>query len=65
VQQRADAVIARVVRGPAWSDQSRTTLVARIESFLGEGMTIDIEFASFIPLEASGKYRFSISSLSD
>jgi phenylacetate-CoA ligase len=64
VQQHADRVTARVVRRAEWSDESRTTLVSRLQTFLGKTMTIDVEFVSAIPLEPSGKYRFSISSLS-
>ena len=65
LQRRADCVTARIVRRAEWSDQSRTTLVSRLQSFLGTAMTIDLEFVDHIPLEPSGKYRFSISTLSD
>ena len=61
IQERADSVKARVVRNAGWSDESSRELTARIRTFLGAGMTVDIEFADEIPLEASGKYRFSIS----
>ena len=64
VQERLESVRVRVVKGPAWSDESLRTLAARVRSFLGETMALEIEFADHIPLEASGKYRFSISRLS-
>jgi phenylacetate-CoA ligase len=65
VQQRADCVTARVVRRAEWSDDSRTTLVSRMQTFLGKPMTIHVEFVDHIPLEPSGKHRFSISCFSD
>jgi phenylacetate-CoA ligase len=61
VQQHTSSVRVRLVRGPAWSEESRTTLVSRIRSFLGEAMQVDVDYVPEIPLEASGKYRFSIS----
>lgn len=61
VQQRRDCVKARVVRRPEWSDHSAAMLVSRIRGFLGDAMTVNLEFVDTIPLEASGKYRFSIS----
>jgi len=65
VQQRPGAVTVRLVRRPGWSDESRTTLVSRLQTFLGREMRIDLEFVDQIPLEPSGKYRFSISALTD
>jgi phenylacetate-CoA ligase len=64
VQERLGAVTARIARGPEWSDQSLAALVARIHGLLGETMTIETEYVDRIPLEASGKYRFSVSRLS-
>ena len=63
IQNRRDCVTARVVRGSAWCDESGRALLARIRVFLGASMTIHLEFASEIPFEASGKYRFSISTI--
>jgi phenylacetate-CoA ligase len=63
VQDRAERVRARVVRRAEWSADSAMTLVGKVRGFLGDAMTVDIEFVDEIPLEASGKYRFSISTL--
>jgi len=63
VQERRDAVRVRIVRRAGWSESSANELVARIRGFLGESMTVQLEFVDDIPVEASGKYRFSISSL--
>jgi phenylacetate-CoA ligase len=65
VQDRTDLVTARVVRRPGWSDESSTMLVGKVRSFLGTTMTVDVEFVDDIPLEASGKYRFSISRIDE
>jgi phenylacetate-coenzyme A ligase PaaK-like adenylate-forming protein len=63
VQDRLGAVTARIARGPEWSDDSFAALAARIHGLLGESMTIETEYVDRIPLEASGKYRFSVSRL--
>ncbi|MPY87939.1 MAG: hypothetical protein GEU99_08465 [Luteitalea sp.] len=64
VQERPDAVTVRLARGPAWSADTLKQLTARVRSFLGDTMAVDVEHVSEIPLERSGKYRFSISTLS-
>jgi phenylacetate-CoA ligase len=63
VQEHRERITARVVKSADWSEDSRRTLAARVRSFLGEPMAVDVEFTDYIPLEASGKYRFSISRL--
>ena len=63
VQERRNAVRARVVRGAGWSEESLQALSMRVRRLLGESMTIDVEYTDQIALEASGKYRFSISTL--
>jgi phenylacetate-CoA ligase len=63
VQDRKDRVTARVVRRSEWCDDSSATLIAKVRSYLGAAMTVDLEFVGSIPLEPSGKYRFTISSL--
>lgn len=65
VQNRRNHVTARVVRGPAWSDAARDALVSRIHGCLGETTGVELEYAETIALEASGKYRFSISTVVD
>ena len=63
VQQRRGAVTARIARGPQWTDESLRTLIDRVRGLLGQEMTVEPEFVDHIPLEASGKYRFSVSQL--
>lgn len=63
VQERADCVKARIVCGPDWSEESLHALARRLRGFLGESMAIQAEFTNAIPLEASGKYRFTISTV--
>jgi phenylacetate-CoA ligase len=64
VQDRAGGVKVRLSRGPGWSEDSLGVLTARIRRFLGSSMSIDLEFVDEIPAETSGKYRFSICTLS-
>jgi phenylacetate-CoA ligase len=65
VQNRVDCVNARIVRGAGWSEDSLQALARRLRGFLGESMAIQAEFTDAIPLEASGKYRFTISTVPD
>jgi phenylacetate-CoA ligase len=63
VQDRIGSVTARVVRGSGWSDESLLALTAKLRGFLGESLAVEAEFTEGIPLEASGKYRFTISTV--
>jgi phenylacetate-CoA ligase len=63
VQDRLGSVTARIVKGPEWSEGTLPALFARLRGFLGESMEVKAEFTHAIPLEASGKYRFTISTL--
>jgi phenylacetate-CoA ligase len=65
VQDCRERVTVRVVRRPEWSVETAATLASRLRAFLGEAIIVQIEFADDIPLEPSGKYRFSISSVSE
>jgi phenylacetate-coenzyme A ligase PaaK-like adenylate-forming protein len=65
VQHQRHRVTARVVRGPAWTDAAGQQLVAQVRTWLGETTDVDVEFTEAIPLEPSGKYRFSISTVSN
>jgi len=63
IQERRDAVRARIVRGPGWSQEALDTLIAKVRAFLGDAMAVEVEFTDAIGLESSGKYRFTISRL--
>jgi phenylacetate-CoA ligase len=63
VQRARDAVLVRIVKGGGWSDHSQQRLIRRVRDYLGDEMQVQVEFTPAIPLEASGKYRFSISEL--
>lgn len=64
VQERREAVRVRVVRRSEWSEATATELTTRVRGFLGQSMAVQLEFVDDIPVEPSGKYRFSISALS-
>jgi phenylacetate-CoA ligase len=63
VQHRRGAVTARIARGPQWTDESFRLLTEKVRGLLGMEMIVEAEFVDHIPLEASGKYRFSVSRL--
>jgi phenylacetate-CoA ligase len=63
VQNEPGAVTINLVRAQEWTEGSMGELTARIRRFLGDGMRVRAEFKDHIPLERSGKYRFSVSTL--
>jgi phenylacetate-CoA ligase len=64
VQNEPGAVIINLVKGPEWSTRALEELTARAHKYLGEDMRLQLEYRDQIPLAKSGKYRFSISTLS-
>jgi phenylacetate-coenzyme A ligase PaaK-like adenylate-forming protein len=63
VQQARGTITVNIVKGPAWTDDSRRQLLERVHKFLGATIQIETLFRDVIPLEKSGKYRFAISTL--
>jgi phenylacetate-CoA ligase len=63
VQDRIEEIMVRVVPDSQWSDDSCARLVARIQGLLGD-VDVAIELVDAIPPSPSGKYRFTISSVS-
>ena len=61
VQEKLDEVIFRIVRDETFDDRSVQFLDKEIKKFFGEKMNYRLEYVDHIALEASGKYRFSIS----
>jgi phenylacetate-CoA ligase len=61
VQRQVGRVTINVVKGPAWSARTLDELAERTQKFLGSAMQIDVTYLDAIPVEKSGKYRFSIS----
>ena len=65
LQTEYGAVTVNLVKGIGWTSLSHGDLIARIHQYLGKDMQIKIVEQEHIPHEKSGKYRFSISTLSD
>ena len=63
MQAKAGTVEVNLVRGPDCSEQTLKELEQRLHRFLGTDMRVHVNFLTQIPMEKSGKYRFSISSL--
>lgn len=63
VQTLAGAITIRLVRSADWDDAAAAELARQIRSYLGAEMRVEIDYCAAIPFEASGKYRFSISTL--
>jgi len=63
VQNERGSVTINVVKGHEWSSQTLIDLTARVHKYLGNDMRLQLIFRDNIPLERSGKYRFSISTL--
>jgi phenylacetate-CoA ligase len=63
VQKTIDFLQLRLVKGPAFNDDSRRLLESKVREFFGPKMQHEIELVGSIPSTASGKHRFSISEL--
>jgi len=63
VQNETGSVTVNLVKGHDWSPRTLDNLIARVREFLGNDMQVQIMVRDNIPFEASGKYRFSISTL--
>ena len=63
VQDRRNAVTVHLVKGAGWSDGTLQSLVGLVHEVLGEATEVDVVYRTTIPVEPSGKYRISISTL--
>jgi phenylacetate-CoA ligase len=61
VQRRREEVTIRIVPGDNYGPGTEATILDRARQKLGEGVAVRVERVAEIPVEASGKYRFSIS----
>jgi len=60
IQERIDLITLRLVAKEGVPEQCREKIAALVEERFGPGMSFQLELVKNIPLEASGKYRFSI-----
>ncbi len=58
-QKEVGEVTVRLVADESGIDEQ--TVLNKVRSFLGESMQVSVSYQEYIPREASGKYRFSIS----
>jgi len=61
LQERRNEIVLKIVRNEKFGEESLQFFEREIPRFFGTGMRYDLEFVEQIPLESSGKYRFSIS----
>jgi len=64
VQELIDSLVIRVVPGSDFRESTRTDLSAYFKNLFGDTVAIEIQIASAIQPEESGKYRFSICRIS-
>lgn len=63
VQKRQDFLILRLAVDSAFGESSGQMIADSVRRFFGPNMRYEIELVDSIPVEASGKYRFSISEI--
>ena len=61
LQEKKDKIVLRIVKNEKFGDESLRFFAKEIPRFFGGAMKYDLEYVDKIPLEQSGKYRFSIS----
>jgi phenylacetate-coenzyme A ligase PaaK-like adenylate-forming protein len=63
VQERRGAIRLRIIKGLRFDEGSFDELLAVLRRYLGQGMTIDVEFTDRIPMVRTGKHQGAISHL--
>ncbi|MCB2231506.1 phenylacetate--CoA ligase family protein [bacterium] len=63
VQKEKDYLLLRLAVDDRFGEESKRMIAESVNRFFGPAMRWDIERVDSIPVEASGKYRFSISEL--
>ncbi len=63
IQERKDEILFRIVKDDKFGDDTVRFFQREVPRFFGPGMKYDFEFVDEIPLESSGKYRFSVSKI--
>jgi phenylacetate-CoA ligase len=64
-QRDPSGIIFRIVPGPDWKDEYKTTLEGKIKANMGEGFKVGFEIVDDIPAAPSGKFRFIISKIEE
>ncbi|OFX35658.1 MAG: hypothetical protein A2Z07_10575 [Armatimonadetes bacterium RBG_16_67_12] len=64
LQESPDALIAQVVRGPAFAAEDTEALRAEVDAYFEGLLTVSVEFVDSIEQTAGGKYRFVVSRVS-
>jgi phenylacetate-CoA ligase len=64
-QRRRGGVTLRIVPGPEWRNDYRSTLEARIKETCGENFHVTFQIIDDIPLTPSGKSKFIVSNLEE
>lgn len=65
VQEDIDTIVLRVVKDEGYTEDTERSLIAELKESVGTHNTIRIESVQSIPQERSGKFRFSISRVSN
>ena len=63
VQNELGSLTINLVKSSSWTTTAMTELIARIRRYLGDDIRLKIEFKEHIPSQQSGKYQFSISTV--
>lgn len=61
IQESVDRLRVLIVRLPSYTDDDTKSLVSGLESRMGEGTRIEVEFVDQIPRTANGKFRWVVS----
>jgi phenylacetate-CoA ligase len=61
IQEKIDEIVFKIVKGDNFTEESLKFLKNEIPKYFGDSVKYQIEYVDQIPLESSGKYRFSIS----
>jgi phenylacetate-CoA ligase len=62
-QVALDTLVVRIVRRPEYTQRDEQSLVEAFKARLGDAMRIEVVYVDALPREASGKFRWVISSI--
>jgi phenylacetate-CoA ligase len=63
VQNNINEIVIKIVKGEKFGEESTKFLQNEIPKYFGNSIKYSLEFVDSIPVESSGKYRFSISNI--
>jgi phenylacetate-CoA ligase len=63
IQKQIESVTLKIAKRPEYTSKDETTLLKNFRKYLGDIITINMEYVDVIPRESNGKFRQVVSSV--